>query len=316
MSGGKPAETKASPIERAVSTNLKQNLFPAATDLFNTGTANMYTGSRYAGPSGLTMQNRKLTSEYLLPQLTNTGRQMAGTLGSLQNLQGLGSYQGAMDKTLWNEAVAGRLRTNDYITQLSDKAGAEFRRSILPAISDQAMAAGQYGGAAQQDVAEGVAAADFGADLTRQISEALFADAQRNDLLRDSALNRGMNQYTTDRQLALQAAGYMPSAQQALSMPFDIRGQMGAQMGVENQYGLDDRIMQFENPRELELRRLRDYAGLLGFSDSRGYTQQQTAGKPNMLAGIAGGAMSGYQMSGGNPYGALIGAGVGLLGSR
>lgn len=320
MSMGGKAETKPSPVEQNVARELKQNLFPAADTFFhNMDASTMYRGPRYAGPSGLTEQNRRLMSKYALPKLSRQAfnfeaqQQQHANVGDLSSLEDtfLDAYGAEMDRQRGN--------TDELISLLGTRAGEEFRRNILPAISDQAMAAGQYGGGAQQDIAEGVAAADFGSDLSLQISQLLREDAMRGDAMRESALNRAFGERTGALDRSLNALTLTPQVQNATMMPYNIRGNMGANIGMENQYRLDDRIWQYDAPRITSLQHLQDYQGLLGFSDARGYTPQSTPGSANPIAGAAGGGLMGYSLAQGTalggPYGAAIGAGIGLLGS-
>lgn len=62
-------------------------------------------------------------------------------------------------------------------------------------------------------------------------------------------------------------------------------------------------------------RRLQNYMGLIGGSGYGGTTTQSGGTGSSPLLGAAGGAMSGYSMTG-SPWGAAAGAGIGYLGSR
>jgi hypothetical protein len=62
-------------------------------------------------------------------------------------------------------------------------------------------------------------------------------------------------------------------------------------------------------------RRLQNYMGLIGGSGYGGTTTTTGGAGSSPLLGAAGGAMSGYGMTG-SPWGAAAGAGIGYLGSR
>lgn len=82
----------------------------------------------------------------------------------------------------------------------------------------------------------------------------------------------------------------------------------------QDQNRINDAINMWNYNRDIEPQRLSQLAGLLSgagnFSTTTG-TQQQAQ---NPFGNMAGGALMGYGMFN-NPYGALAGAGLGLLGS-
>ena len=148
-----------------------------------------------------------------------------------------------------------------------------------------------------------------------QINQLLREDAMRGDALRESALDRAFGERAGSLDRSLATLGYAPQVQATDLNPYNVRGDIGSARDLRSQLEMDDYIQQLESERNANLRRLQEYQGLLGFSDARGYSPITSGGSPSSLAGISGGALAGLSATGGNPWGAAAGAGLGLLGT-
>ena len=232
-------------------------------------------------------------------------------------------------QTVNKENNRSRGMLDSAIEQLGMQAGRTFNRNILPGITDQAAAAGQYS-SSKEGIAEGLAASEVQTNLNQQIGQMELQDLARQDINRENALNRAFRARDTDidRLLgardanlnrALQASSQMPTAMQAYTMPMQLREQVANQRNRRAQLELDDQISIFNAPRQADVARLNELASIVYGAPLGTTITEAGSGSPitGALGGAATGAGIGFQIGGpaGAGYGALAGGAAGLIGS-
>lgn len=310
MSGG-GGGSKTSPVEKAVSQQLRDNLFPGAQDFFGTGTEGIFTGSRLADESQATSDAR----EQALSLADLLGTQSQSLLSGFQPLldTNVGDVESTFLDTVNAEGARQSALTQDLIDQVGIQAGQQFERNILPAIGDSATAAGQFG-SSRQGIAEGVAAGDAARSLQGTVAGLLQGDAARQDALRESALNRALGERTGQLDRALSASSLFPTLQQSQLAPLGLLEGVGASQDARAQQELLDQIGVTEGQRNADLRRLQEFQGLLGFTGANQFSPAQSSGDPSRLQGALGGAAAGAQIGSAVPgVGTATGAGIGAL---
>lgn len=178
-------------------------------------------------------------------------------------------------------------KTGDVITQTANN---NLTRSVLPALADQAIMGGAYGGSGY-GVSQGIAAGEN----QRVVSDALTAMYGQN--------------YQLERDRQLQGGTLLDQANQLALAPGTILGGLGDMVQGWDQSKLDAAIAAPWNG-------LDRYASLLGLGTGYGTnTTTQTAPKKSgfgsFLSGAAGGASAGSSFG---PWGAGIGGVIGGLG--
>lgn len=178
-------------------------------------------------------------------------------------------------------------KTGDVITQTANN---NLTRSVLPALADQAIMGGAYGGSGY-GVSQGIAAGEN----QRVVSDALTAMYGQN--------------YQLERDRQLQGGTLLDQANQLALAPGTILGGLGDMVQGWDQSKLDAAIAAPWNG-------LDRYAALLGLGTGYGTnTTTQTAPKKSgfgsFLSGAAGGASAGSSFG---PWGAGIGGVIGGLG--
>jgi hypothetical protein len=286
MSGGGGSEQKPSPVEQAVSAQLKSNLFPASEGFFDRGTEGIFQGSRLAPTSDVT----QAAQQQVLGLAPRLDQQTASLLQGFQPLLNtdVGDLEGTYLDTVNAENARQAELTGGFIDELGIQAGQTFDRNILPQIGEGAQAAGQFGGT-RQNLAEGVAAADLQSNLNAQIAQLLQGDVIQGEAARESALNRAFAERSGTLDRALSASSLYPQLQQGQLLGTDLLSTLGGQLDQGNQFALEDQIQQSEAGRQAELRRLQEFQGLLGFSGPQQF-QGSSSTSPNHLQTAIGGA--------------------------
>jgi hypothetical protein len=208
---------------------------------------------------------------------------------------------------------------NPYTSQVRANALADLesaRRSAVQQTGERAMQARAFGGS-RQGVAEALTNAGFAKQagtLGTQLNENAFNQAvqlQAADLARAqqaAAANQAAG--LQGAQLRLAGAGQLGSLaqqQQALRLggAQAVMGAGGARQAADQQ--------QMDAIRNIGLQRLGIVQSSLGASPANLGGTVATPMYSNPAAGALGGALAGFQVSGGNPIGAGIGGLLGLL---
>lgn len=197
--------------------------------------------------------------------------------------------QGAMDALLSGLNLSQDPTQSPFIQNVVDAAvrplGQQFSQNIVPSIGDAGISSGQFGNA-QQGIATGIAGQELLAK-TGDVSQNIF----------QTALTSGLN-------ILPQLLGLSPTVQGLQTQPSELIGQVGAAQQAQAQA----EISQTQNA-------LQAFQGLI--NTNAGGTQTQTgpgAQGPSAFAAAAGGAMTGFAVTG-SPYGAAVGALIGLFGA-
>jgi hypothetical protein len=213
-----------------------------------------------------------------------------------------------------------------------------FQRSVMPAISSGARLSGQYGGS-RQGIAEGLAVdglTDSMGDLSANMYNNAFNTAQQNmygtaNNISGLALsnaqgnaNRDLSAQQSNSNIALQNnAQAMQLAAQRLGNV--TQGANLANMGM----GMDTNAYQnalaaMQAPQGYNWGNMNNYANIISTGAGMGGTSSATSpmSPANPITGALGGGMAGAAIGSmpgmsaiGGPWGAAIGAGMGLLGS-
>jgi hypothetical protein len=209
---------------------------------------------------------------------------------------------------------------NPYTSQVRANALADLetaRRSAIQQTGERATQARAFGGS-RQGVAEALTNAGFARQagtLGTQLNENAFNQAvqmQSADLARQQAA-QAANQAAglSGAELRLRGAGQLGSLaaqQQALRLggAQAVMGAGGARQAADQQ--------QMDAIRNIGLQRLGIVQSSLGAQPANLGQIATTPNYSNPGAGALGGALAGFQLSGGNPIGAGIGGLIGLLG--
>jgi hypothetical protein len=194
---------------------------------------------------------------------------------SQQTLQGFLDYDPNSTQNQASRDVLGR-----NISQ-------QFNRSIRPGIENRSTFAGQFGG-----------------------PQSSLALGQATEGLSDSIAMGELGLMNADRNRAMQALSLSPSMIGLNLLPEQIQGDIGTQRQGRDQQELLDQIQQFEAPRRGRFQSMQEISGLLGGGGGPG----APAG-PNVLQGALGGAATGAAITPGSPIGAIVGGGIGALGT-
>jgi hypothetical protein len=239
------------------------------------------------------------------------------TLAAQQKLLGYarGGAQQSSDAATqalnFNLTDAKDVNSNPYLQAAISGAIRPAQRALTEAggtiynIGDQSMAAGQYGGS-RQGVAEGIAQTNF------------------NQQALDTAAKMSSEGYNTGLEASTKALALAPGVIQAGTMPAQLEDTVGQQQRQYQQQLISEAIDKWNYDQNLPAQKLAQYQQLVA-TGSPGGTSTAQGGKTNSFMGAAGGAMAGFglaTMLGGaangaawGPYGAGIGAIIGLLGS-
>jgi hypothetical protein len=211
---------------------------------------------------------------------------------------------------------------NPYTSMVRENALADLesaRRAAIQQTGERATAARAFGGS-RQGVAESLTNQGFAkqaATLGTSLNEQAFNQAmamQQADIGRRSAADIANQQAGLQgAQLRLGGAsqlGNLAAQQQALRLggAQAVMGAGGARQALDQQ--------QMDAIRNIGLQRLGVVQSSLGAQPANLGMVAQTPQYSNPAAGALGGAAAGFQLSGGNPYGAAIGGVLGLLGGR
>lgn len=283
MSGG--GGSSSSPVDKQIARSLQASFLPAADRFgrtFGQGQG-LFQGSRLADQSGATLAFQENLAG-VLPSLQG-GADLASS-----NVQGFFSPNVAGVEETFTGAFEDQqardiaIRDN-LINTLGSQAGEQFRRNILPGISDASTAAGQFG-SSRQGIAEGLAAGEVSSGLNSQIAQLLQQDVLRQDANRQFATQQALAEREGDLTRSLQASQLFPQIQQAQLLPLSLQEQLGLSMDQRAQLELEDMIQQQEAPRNAQLQGLQEYQGLLGFAGPGQFTAPQ--GEASALQNAAG----------------------------
>ena len=173
----------------------------------------------------------------------------------------------------------------------------ELYRTTLPSIGSEALVNNAYGGSRQQ-LAQGLATGE----ATR---EALNSTRQ----LYNDAYDTGVNNY-------IKALALAPQTLSAMSIPGTTLDAVGQQKQTYQQALMDEAARQWDFYQQAPWDQLGNFSNMIqGFygGSSTGFSTADTP-QASPVVSAAGGAMAGDSMTG-SPYGAAIGAFIGLLAS-
>ncbi len=157
-------------------------------------------------------------------------------------------------------------------------------------------------------------------DVTNRVNSAFGAAGRTGSGANVEALARGITRggsdlYDQERQRQIQGMLFAPQLANQDYFDAGMLGQVGTQQ--ENLAGeyIGDALQRYNFNRDLPLRNLEAYSGIIngygGLGGQTSSTASQSAPRSNPIMGGIGGALAGSSFG---PYGSLIGGGLGLLG--
>lgn len=264
--------------------NGADGIMPAAQQLYQGGPQQYYGGNTFAGFDPLQDQSQKMGINYAQSGLN-----------------------GMLDPTMasYKNVVSGGLMSpdsNPYMQQNINAMASSVKDNMaLSGISgneDAAQFSGQYGSARH-------GLADY---LTRKNANEVIG-RNTNEMLM-GGYNSGLNAMMGGLSMA-------PQMGELGMAPSNLMNTIGRERQGMAQSGITDNFNRYMFNQQSPWQNLQNYAGVLGgnFMGSGGSTTSPvTGGSP--LGSALGGGLSGFAASGGNPWGAGIGALGGLLSNR
>jgi hypothetical protein len=227
-----------------------------------------------------------------------TGAAQNVALGMVPTIQGAGS-----SITQYGQDVLSGKYTNpetnpvlqNYMTAATDPLKQQLLTEIMPSISSGSVEAGAYGGS-RQGIMEGAAIDNY----LRQAGNIRATLAGQT--------------YEAERKAQSLAPSLIQQGIQTQMMAPEVMGNVGQQLTAEDQAKLDAAYQEYQMQATQPWYQVQQLANLIYPAAGFGGTSTGTAVNPtNPVGGAAGGAMAGYQMTGGNPYGAAAGAIMGYM---
>ena len=204
--------------------------------------------------------------------------------------------QGQLTDTLSGQYLSGG---NPYLQNAISAATRPminaFNDQVMPGLDSNFSAAGRYGSGAHA-----LASADAGAQLQNQIGDVASQMAYQN--------------YGDERQNQMRGMLFAPELAQQDYRDIGMLGQAGSTVDQYNQNLINQDMSKYDYTKNAQWRYLNDYLGML--NGAQGGTQTTSGPDQNNInpfTGVLGGAATGFGI-GGFP-GAIIGGGLGLLGS-
>lgn len=332
-----------------------QDILSNASNLYDVGTQPFFPGQTYAGYSPEQLQSQQMMLGYA-NQLGGQNQQGFSANNQLLNnqfLQGaggflpgaIGAYGSLLDRNnalptggptiddASRSAYLGMLSPvgNPYLDQQVSRAqntiGRNFTEQIMPAIRDEAIFTGQYGGSrpglaanmgleqtqrAMGDVATNMYGQAYSSDMNRalQAAGALTQAQQQATANQINTSQQGItNQmnaanalgglYGTGLEASSRGIGNLPALTNLGLLPSQLYGQVGTQNQAQSQAAIDEARARYTYPLESQRQNLNWYSALVGgLPLGVSGTQSNTSPQANPLTAAAGGALLGYGLFG------------------
>lgn len=257
------------------------------------------------------------------------GGKYQSNLGPVGNvdLNAARAGQGAADPTAALQQLLSGQVNNPYLDQqiaaLGSDLSTNLNQNILPGLRSGAAAAGGFGGS-RQGIAEGLATNGVTSTLGNQAANlrgTAFENAQNRMLQTAGALNdqAGQNaQFNANLGLANNQFGLSQNQANVQNLLAGNQALTAANGNMDANY--NQILSLLGTPGQENWQNLNNYANVITSGAGLGGTQSASApGGKNFLAGAAGGGLAGAglasALSMSTPWGAGIGAGLGLLGA-
>jgi len=245
-----------------------------ARRLYDTGAPEFFPGQTYVGPSQATSSALRMAQERATAGSPLTRAAQEQTLANIR-----GDYLGG------NPFFQGAF-------QPAARAAQESFMDSVNRLRSTASSAGRYGSGAMENL-ENRALGQFGTALT------------------DVAGKLAYENYATERGRQMAAMGMAPEMASADYADIQRLLTTGQALESYDQAALQDAIARYNFAQNLPAAQLQQYLSAAYGSPMGGVVSTPTYSNP--LGNIFGGATAGYALSGGSPYGAVIGGATGLL---
>jgi len=269
-----------------------------AGGLYNAGPTTYFPGQTYASRDPYTNQAYGMVADRATGGSPVT--QAGGALAT-NTLQGNYLNQNPAFQNLAETASGGMLGGNPHIDAVYNRAAEQ----VSDGVNSQFVGAGRTG--------SGYHAKMMGDSLGDMASDMYFQNYAQERANQLSANNMLSNAYSGERGRQMQALGMSPQLAAADYQDAYQLAELGAGNEAFAQQGINEQIARHDYGQNAQIDLLNRY--LAQISGAPG-GQTQTTVQPtysNPLGSATGGALAGYQLSGGNPYGALVGGGLGYL---
>jgi hypothetical protein len=267
-----------------------------------------YTGETVAGLTPDQLAGRQMIQDTATAQqpLINAGQsQLTSTL----------SGQGLLSAPSATNPYAGQ---NPYLDQMIEAASGDITRAFdksAAGVNTQFASAGAFGGSAHQQSIND-ANRTLADQLSRSSNDLRFQDYQTQQQLAENQIGREYGAWDAERGREMQALGLLPQTLQAGYAPGQALYGVGSQQQALDQAQLDSKLSQWLEQRDWQKNQLGVLGNALNSINGGFQTGSTTGLNPNYqspLGSAAGGALAGSAFG---PWGALIGAGVGLLSDK
>lgn len=229
----------------------------------------MYEAGNLAGPSfypGQTYVNRDPLEN--MSQQAKLSYAMGPMGAQAVNLGAANARMLNADQVFGNPAVEGQ------IDAVQRRLNQNLSENIMPGITNNAIAAGQYGGD-RQGVVQGQAI------------------GRTQEALGDAAANIYGDAYDSGLQAQYRAMAFAPQAMAAQMAPFDVVGGVGEYKRGEKELALQEAMNRYQYDGQRDVQNLQNYMNLLQGAPW-GSTTQGSAQRGSPIAGALGGGLMGY----------------------
>ena len=223
-----------------------------------------------------------------------------GALNSMANRAAGGSdltrsAQGQLTSTLQGDYLnAGNPYFQGAVNAATRPVIDAYNNTVMPGLDSNFSGAGRYGSGAHA-----MASSDAGNNLMTQVG--------------DISSQMAYNNYADERQNQIRGMLFAPELANQDYIDINALGQAGEGFDQYNQALINADLQKFNYDQSKDWNYLNDYIGLLNGAVGGSTTTTAPIQRPNVFTGTAGGALTGFGV-GGIP-GALLGGGLGLLGS-
>lgn len=321
-SGGGGSETTETEPWKGQQPYLR-DLFGAAQDIYRQGYGQEYYPGQLVSPFApqqMQAMDMLQQSAYGSPTQDAMGNYLMGSMMNPYGQAGVGmefgggmpmggGYGESTPPGGMPSAAPQMFSGNPYLDAMygtaAQRAGEQFQAQTMPGIAAQFGGAGRTGSGIHQQVAQG-AASDFGRDLQGMAAN-IYGPAY------EAAMDRDIQRRQLGADIGKTGAMLAPTMQTMQQQNIANMMQAGDMTQQQAQALIDAEVGRHQFYQQAPWQALGGYANAL-YGLPSGYGTTTAPGpESNRLAGAAGGAMTGYQVSGGNPWGAAIGGGLGLL---
>lgn len=278
--GGKSSKTTTNTVSEPWSgvQDYLKGAYGQAENLYNKGAPNYYGGKLLAPLSGYTRG--------ALDSMANRAQQGSGVVRAAQ---------GQLTDTLGGKYLeAGNPYFQGAVNAATRPVIDTYNKTIAPGINSDFSAAGRYGSGAHA-----MASSDAANNLMTQIGDISSQMAYQN--------------YGDERQNQIRGMLFAPEMANQDYIDINALGQAGEGIDAWNQAKIDKDIQKYNYQQSKDWNYLNDYIGLLNGAVGGSTTTTSPVQRPNIFSSVGGGALTGFGV-GGIP-GALVGGGLGLLGS-